>query len=53
MALDGEEDLTRVERAAIDGHACHPHTQIAPDEGALRRSHQLFNGEYRHAPRYG
>jgi hypothetical protein len=45
IAADREEGFADAERSRIDGHARDRHTEIARDEGALRRSHDVLNGE--------
>ena len=48
MALDGEERLAHAERARVDGDTADGHGEIADDERALGRAHDVLDGEGRH-----
>jgi hypothetical protein len=48
IAADREERFADAERARVDRHAGDRHTEVARNEGALRRSNDVLDGERWH-----
>jgi hypothetical protein len=48
IPADREERFADAERARVDRHAADRHAEVARDERALRRSHDVLDGECWH-----